>query len=74
MPTQFSCLPQQTASLISLIRGSAIQSEVLASELIWAPLEPPAEEPSEELREQIAELVQDLEENEDCLRVWTSLD
>jgi translational activator of cytochrome c oxidase 1 len=49
-----------------------VKSEVLASELIWSPLE--KAEGDDELREKIATLVEDLEENEDCLRVWTTLD
>lgn len=46
--------------------------ELLASELIYAPLE--ALEASEELEGNLSALVDDLEANEDTLRVWTTLD
>ena len=46
--------------------------QLLSSELIYAPTM--AGEADEELEGQIGELVAALEENEDTLRVWTTLD
>lgn len=47
--------------------------ELVNSELIYAPSDP-GEAPDEETENQIANLIEALEENEDTLRVWTTLD
>ena len=46
---------------------------VLSSELIYTPLQA-SEPPDEELAQKIGDLVGELEEDEDTLRVWTTLD
>lgn len=42
------------------------------SELIYTPMEPA--ELNEEVESQVGDVVADLEEDEDTLRIWTSLD
>jgi translational activator of cytochrome c oxidase 1 len=69
---ELTCPPQALAALTTLVRNSAVTSEVLASELVWAPVE--RGEADDELRDKVGALVADLEENEDCLRVFTTLD
>jgi transcriptional/translational regulatory protein YebC/TACO1 len=54
------------------VRGSGVRAEVVASELIWSPLE--RADADDGLREKVGALVEELEEYEDCLRVWTTLD
>ena len=47
--------------------------ELLTSELIYAPTDA-SESTYEELETRVGEMVYELEENEDILRVWTTLD
>lgn len=47
-------------------------AELLSSEWIFRAKDSP--EVDEELEEKIMELKEELEENEDCVRVWTTLD
>lgn len=53
--------------------ASTAKPELLSSELIYSPVED-ADDPGEELGSKVTDLVDALEENDDCLRVWTSLD
>lgn len=46
---------------------------VISRELIYVPLQE-SEPPDEQLAAQIKDLVAELEEDEDTLRVWTTLD
>lgn len=71
-PFKFTCPPNMLASLVAAVDTPASRG-VLTSELIYAPLQP-SEPPDEELADQIGELVSELEEDEDTLRVWTTLD
>lgn len=47
--------------------------ELLSSELIYTPLEA-VQVKDEELKEKIKDLVEAIEEDEDTLRVWTTMD
>ena len=53
--------------------SSGLCKELVNSELIYAPSDP-GEAPDEDTEKQIATLIEALEENEDTLRVWTTLD
>jgi translational activator of cytochrome c oxidase 1 len=70
---KFTCPPNSLATLTSAVAGSGLSREVLASELIYTPSGESAL-PDETMEAQIADLVEDLEEHEDTLRVWTTLD
>jgi transcriptional/translational regulatory protein YebC/TACO1 len=60
-------------SLTTLVSNSAVKVDVLGSELVWEPAEK-ADDISDDIRERVGALVADLEDNEDCLRVFTSID
>jgi transcriptional/translational regulatory protein YebC/TACO1 len=60
-------------SLTTLVSNSAVKVDVLGSELVWEPAEK-ADDISDDVRERVGALVADLEDNEDCLRVFTSID
>lgn len=53
--------------------ADGLSHELLASELIYAPIEE-SSEPEDDIGPKVAELVEALEENEDTLRVWTTFD
>jgi len=69
----FTCPPNSLATLTSAVAASGLSREVLASELVYTPSSESAL-PDETIETQIADLVEDLEEQEDTLRVWTTLD
>ncbi|KZP20880.1 YebC-like protein [Athelia psychrophila] len=69
---EFTCPPNMLAALASAV-GVPASRGVLSSELIYTPLQE-SEPPDEELAASIGELVGELEEDEDTLRVWTTLD
>lgn len=71
-PLKFTCPPNMLAALASAV-GVPASRGVLSSELIYTPLQE-SEPPDEELAASIGELVGELEEDEDTLRVWTTLD
>jgi transcriptional/translational regulatory protein YebC/TACO1 len=60
-------------SLTTLVSNSTVKVDVLGSELVWEPAEK-ADDISDDVRERVGALVADLEDNEDCLRVFTSID
>jgi translational activator of cytochrome c oxidase 1 len=70
---KFTCPPNSLATLTSAVAASGLSREVLASELVYTPSSESAL-PDETIETQIADLVEDLEEQEDTLRVWTTLD
>ena len=70
---KFTCLPNALATLTSAVAAPGLSREVLASELVYAPLQE-GMPPDETIEAKIADLVDDLEEQEDTLRVWTTLD
>jgi translational activator of cytochrome c oxidase 1 len=59
--------------LTNAVTASATGAELLSSELVYSPVEE-GDAPGDELEGKISDLVEALEENEDCLRVWTTLD
>ncbi|THH13354.1 hypothetical protein EW146_g6855 [Bondarzewia mesenterica] len=65
--------PQALAKLTTAVMASGLARELLTSELIYAPSEAP-EGVDEEMESRVGEMVNELEENEDTLRVWTTLD
>lgn len=54
------------------INGAKTGAELVSSEWIYRAKDAP--EVDEELEEKIMELKEELEDNEDCVRVWTTLD
>jgi len=70
---EFTCPPNSLATLTSAVSAPGISSELLSSELIYAPLQG-LEPPDETIEAKIADLVDALEEDDDTLRVWTTLD
>jgi transcriptional/translational regulatory protein YebC/TACO1 len=70
---KFTCPPHTLTRLTSAVTAPGISNELLSSELIYAPLEE-GESPDEGMEAQITDLVRALEEDEDTLRVWTTLD
>lgn len=70
---QFICPTQSLTKLTEAVMSSGHVRELLTSELIYAPTEA-SESTDEELESRVGEMVYELEENEDILRVWTTLD
>ncbi|KAI0078990.1 YebC-like protein [Panus rudis PR-1116 ss-1] len=70
---EFKCPPASLAKLTAAVTAPGMAKELLKSELVYQPIEQ-AEVPDEETQRKVAELVEELEENEDTLRVWTTLD
>lgn len=69
---KFSCSPLVFAQLSTAIASHAeLWSGIRTSELTYVPLEPV--EPSEDLKSQLDSLTEELEADEDTLRVWTTL-
>ncbi|KAI0041558.1 YebC-like protein [Auriscalpium vulgare] len=72
---EFFCAPTNLGLLTDAATAPALGTELEKSELVYAPSDVAAAgENDDGLDERIAELVQQLEENEDTLRVWTTLD
>ena len=72
-PRQFTCPPSALSKVTNAVMAPGLCRELINSELIYAPNEP-GEAPDDETETRIADLVEALEENEDTLRVWTTLD
>ncbi|KAA1471251.1 YebC-like protein [Dentipellis sp. KUC8613] len=71
---EFLCPPQSLTKLTKAITEEPLPGvELLSSELIYAPAEKNEVE-DEALESKIGELVGELEETDDILRVWTTLD
>ncbi|KIK06464.1 hypothetical protein K443DRAFT_89016 [Laccaria amethystina LaAM-08-1] len=69
---KFSCSPLVFAQLSTAIAShTELWSEIRTSELTYVPLE--TVEPSEDLKSQLNSLTEELEADEDTLRVWTTL-
>ncbi|KAH9951357.1 YebC-like protein [Amylocystis lapponica] len=69
----FMCPPTGLARLTDAIAASGLCRELVGSELVYVPNEP-CEAPDEETERAVGNLVEQLEENDDVLRVWTALD
>jgi len=71
--SQFTCQPENLGKLTSTLTSRPeLVRELLASELVYAPTETIAAD--EQMEGKIANLVETLEEHEDTLRVYTTLD
>jgi len=70
---QFICPPPALAKLTAALTAPGMSRELLTSELIYAPSDK-SEVSDEVLENRVGELVSELEENEDTMRVWTTLD
>jgi len=70
---EFICTTKDLAKTTTMVTKPKLDQQLLTSELVYVPKEP-AHEPGEELEAKIASLVETLEENEDILRVYTTLD
>ena len=66
------CAPNALGKITDAVAKSGLSQGLLSSELIYAPGEEAVMD--EELSNRVKDLVSDLEENEDTLRVWTTLD
>ncbi|KAH9057134.1 YebC-like protein [Lactarius deliciosus] len=66
------CAPNALGKITNAVNQSGHSQGLLSCELIYAPTEDPVED--DELSSIVNGLVSDLEENEDTLRVWTTLD
>ncbi|KAF5324444.1 hypothetical protein D9611_004317 [Ephemerocybe angulata] len=70
---KFTSPPEALAKVTEAVTSSGVPSlHLQKSELIYSPVE--NVEPDEEMELQVADLVQELEADEDTLRIWTSLD
>ncbi|KAJ8514306.1 hypothetical protein ONZ45_g8143 [Pleurotus djamor] len=69
----FTCPTQELASVTDAVSNCQPSCELLSSELIYSPKEHDTAV-DDETREKVSLLVGDLEEDDDTLRVWTSLD
>ena len=70
--SQFTCPPNALGQLTAAVAAPGSSSELLASELVYTALQRTPPDP--DLHSKISDLVDALEENEDTLRVWTTLD
>ncbi|EKM55731.1 uncharacterized protein PHACADRAFT_95157, partial [Phanerochaete carnosa HHB-10118-sp] len=68
----FKCPPTSLTKLTSAVTAPGLCEELLASELVYSPIDP-AEPPDEQAVTKIESLVETLEENDDVVRVWTTL-
>jgi len=68
---EFECQPN-TLTKVTEALGTLSECELLESQLIYKPIE--SSDASNDIENKISHLVEDLEANEDTLRVWTSLD
>jgi len=68
---QFVC-PVAALTKVTKAVTQSQEASLLASELVWRPKE--VTEVEEDVEESVAALVEKLEELEDTLRVWTTLD
>ncbi|KAK0459511.1 transcriptional regulator TACO1-like protein [Desarmillaria tabescens] len=68
----FTCDPVALSRLTGAVTSSGKCRELLASELVYSPLE--RIDPSDEIASGLEQLITALEGNEDTLRVWTTVD
>ncbi|KAK2460542.1 hypothetical protein APHAL10511_007012 [Amanita phalloides] len=68
---EFSCQPNALAKVTTAVTTLPF-CELLNSELVYAPIQ--CSQTSNEIESEILDLVDELEADEDTLRVWTSLD
>ncbi|TFL06906.1 YebC-like protein [Pterulicium gracile] len=71
---EFSCLPEHLKDLTSALGSSTHVQAVLASELRFCPAGDKPADQTDELRAQISDLVDALNECDDTLKVWTTLE
>lgn len=70
---QFTCQPENLGNLtFALTSRSELVRELLASELVYVPTQ--ATTSDEQIESRVTNLVEALEEHEDTLRVYTTLD
>ena len=70
---QFICPPSTLSKVTEAVTSRGLADELIGSELVYQPVDA-AEPPDEQLESKISNIVDALEENEDTLRVWTTLD
>ncbi|KAI0797754.1 YebC-like protein [Abortiporus biennis] len=70
---EFTCPPTVLAKVASAVTAPGLCKELVGSELVYVPKDP-SEAPDEETATRLSELVEELEDDEDVLRVWTTLD
>lgn len=70
---QFKCEPASLSKLTAAVTAPGMVKDLLGSELAYIPTEK-LEFQDEELQTKTSDLVDSLEELEDTLRVWTTLD
>ncbi|KAF8633699.1 hypothetical protein AX17_004357 [Amanita inopinata Kibby_2008] len=69
---KFTCLPNNLTKVTTAATTLPFRCELLESELIYSPME--SGHAPGDVEGKIPDLVEELEANEDTLRVWTSLD
>lgn len=70
---QFICPPQDLTSVTDAAVEFGTGCELISSELVYSPQSDDAPDLDEETRSKVTELVEELEEDDDTMRVWTSL-
>lgn len=70
---EFTCDPASLGQVTTAVTNSGLIKDLLGSELVYTPVDK-LEPQDEELITKISEIVDNLEECEDTLRVWTTLD
>ncbi|KAJ3479691.1 hypothetical protein NLI96_g8884 [Meripilus lineatus] len=70
---EFICPPSTLSKVTEAVTSRGLADELIGSELVYQPVDA-AEPPDEQLESKISNIVDALEENEDTLRVWTTLD
>ncbi|KDQ29329.1 hypothetical protein PLEOSDRAFT_1103355 [Pleurotus ostreatus PC15] len=71
--TQFICPPQDLTSVTDAAVEFGTGWELMSSELVYSPQSDDAPDLDEETKSKVAELVEELEDDDDTMRVWTSL-
>jgi transcriptional/translational regulatory protein YebC/TACO1 len=69
----FYCPPQQLAPFEATLSTFGSGIKVASAEIAYIPTDR-TQSVEDEVEQEVKELVQDLEENDDTLRVWTTLD
>jgi len=72
---QFTCAPEAKDSLATALMNTGLCDDLDSSEVVYVARDPPEDgSVSDELATKISELLEALEENEDCVRAWTTID
>ncbi|KAI0340646.1 YebC-like protein [Trametopsis cervina] len=70
---EFKCDPPLLSHVTTAVTASGLCKDLLSSEIVYSPIDK-VDDPEDETTNKIGDLVDSLEELEDTLRVWTTLD